>query len=119
MLAGLPRARLEGQLIGRNPLVLGNAAIQSDRSQGQSIRHTRFRHPLSTPLTDALMQAASADTARFVRSNAIAVLRQNPTASPQIPETLKRISQLDADAAIRRQAGEALEALSAVTTIHP
>ena len=65
------------------------------------------------------MQAASADTARFVRSNAIAVLRQNPTASPQIPETLKRISQLDADAAIRRQAGEALEALSAVTTIHP
>jgi hypothetical protein len=98
------------------------AVITSDSDgvvRSDAIFATRFRHPLSAPLTDALMQAASADTARFVRSNAIAVLRQNPTASPQIPETLKRISQLDADAAIRRQAGEALEALSAVATIHP
>ncbi|MGA7342664.1 MAG: HEAT repeat domain-containing protein [Terracidiphilus sp.] len=97
-------------------------AIASDPDgvvRSDAIFATRFRHPLSACLADALMQAASADTARFVRSNAIAVLRQNPTASPQIPETLKRIAQLDADAAIRRQAGEALEALSAVATTHP
>jgi len=91
-----------------------DGAVRSD-----AIFATRFRHPLSAPLADALMQAASTDTTRFVRSNAIAVLRQNPTASPQISETLKRIALLDADAAIRRQAGEALEALSAVATTHP
>lgn len=98
------------------------AAITSDPVgvvRSDAIFATRFRHPLSASLADALMQAAGADTARFVRSNAIAVLRQNPTASPQIPETLKRIAQLDADAAIRRQAGEALEASSAVATTHP
>jgi len=91
-----------------------DGAVRSD-----AIFATRFRHPLSASLAHALMQAASADTARFVRSNAIAVLRQNPTASPQIPETLKRIAQLDADGAIRRQAGEALEASSPMATNHP
>ena len=34
--AGMRRARLEGQHIGRNPLVLDRAAIQSDREHGQS-----------------------------------------------------------------------------------
>jgi hypothetical protein len=48
VLAGLPRARLEGQLIGRNPLVLDNAAIQSDRIQGQSIRQIAKGHRVST-----------------------------------------------------------------------
>ena len=38
--AGMRRARLEGQHIGRNPLILDNAAIQRDRRQGQSIRRT-------------------------------------------------------------------------------
>lgn len=73
---------------------------------------TRFRHPLPASLADALMHAASYDTANYVRSDAIAVLRQNPTASPQIPETLDRIAQFDADAGIRRQAKEALSAFS-------
>jgi DNA invertase Pin-like site-specific DNA recombinase len=36
--AGTRRARLEGQHIGRKPLELDHAAIQHDRSQGQSFR---------------------------------------------------------------------------------
>ena len=36
--AGMRRARLEGQRIGRAPLVLDNLAIQQDRQRGQSIR---------------------------------------------------------------------------------
>jgi HEAT repeat protein len=90
------------------------AVITSDPDgavRADAIFATRFRHPLSAPLADALMQVAGADSARFVRSNAIAVLGQNPTASSQIPETLKRIAQADADAGIRRQAGEALAVL--------
>src|SRR6266704_2986630 len=34
--AGMRRARLEGQHIGRQPLVLDSAAIQEDRQHGQS-----------------------------------------------------------------------------------
>src|SRR5665647_1979551 len=36
--AGMRRARLEGQHIGRTPLVLDTLAIQQDRGHGQSIR---------------------------------------------------------------------------------
>jgi DNA invertase Pin-like site-specific DNA recombinase len=36
--AGMRRARLEGTHIGRNPLVLDNAAIQRDHENGQSLR---------------------------------------------------------------------------------
>jgi DNA invertase Pin-like site-specific DNA recombinase len=46
--AGMRRARLEGQHIGRQPLVLDNAAIQSDRRQGQSIRQIARGHSVST-----------------------------------------------------------------------
>jgi len=42
------RARLEGQHIGRQPLVLDNAAIQYDRRQGQSIRQIAREHSVST-----------------------------------------------------------------------
>jgi DNA invertase Pin-like site-specific DNA recombinase len=35
--AGMRRARLEGRNIGRQPLLLDNAAIQRDRGQGQSL----------------------------------------------------------------------------------
>jgi transposase len=42
------RARLEGQHIGRAPLVLDNAAIQSDRHQGLSIRQIARGHSVST-----------------------------------------------------------------------
>ena len=46
--AGMRRARLEGQRIGRTPLVLDNAAIQQDRQRGQSIRQIARGHSVST-----------------------------------------------------------------------
>src|ERR1035441_972215 len=46
--AGMRRARLEGQHIGRNPLVLDNLSIQRDRCQGQSIREVAKGHRIST-----------------------------------------------------------------------
>ena len=46
--AGMRRARLEGQHIGRNPLVLDNVAIQRDRQHGQSIREIAKGHRVST-----------------------------------------------------------------------
>ena len=46
--AGMRRARLEGQRIGRAPLVLDNLAIQQDRQRGQSIREIARGHCVST-----------------------------------------------------------------------
>jgi DNA invertase Pin-like site-specific DNA recombinase len=46
--AGMRRARLEGQHIGRQPLVLDSAAIQQDRRQGQSLRQIAKGHRIST-----------------------------------------------------------------------
>jgi DNA invertase Pin-like site-specific DNA recombinase len=46
--AGMRRARLEGQHIGRQPLVLDCTAIQQDRRQGQSIRKIARGHGVST-----------------------------------------------------------------------
>ena len=46
--AGMRRARLEGQRIGRTPLILDNAAIQQDRQRGQSIRQIAKGHSVST-----------------------------------------------------------------------
>jgi DNA invertase Pin-like site-specific DNA recombinase len=46
--AGMRRARLEGQHIGRKPLVLDTAAIQQDRQRGQSLRKIAKEHRIST-----------------------------------------------------------------------
>jgi len=46
--AGMRRAKLDGQHIGRNPLVLDNAAIQRDRGQGQSLRQIAKGYRIST-----------------------------------------------------------------------
>ena len=46
--AGMRRARLEGQHIGRQPLVLDSAAIQQDRQRGQSLREIAKGHRVST-----------------------------------------------------------------------
>jgi len=46
--AGMRRARLEGQHIGRQPLQLDHEAIQRDRCQGQSIRQIAKGHRIST-----------------------------------------------------------------------
>jgi DNA invertase Pin-like site-specific DNA recombinase len=68
--AGMRRARLEGQHIGRNPLVLDNAAIQRDRCQGQSIREIAKGHRIST-----------ATVQRVIRK---------PPAQAQVPEALDK-----------------------------
>jgi HEAT repeat protein len=101
--------------------VLANV-ITSDpdpQVRADAIFATRFRHPLPSPLADALLHAASADETRYIRSDAVAMLSQNPTASVRIPETLARIAELDADSGIRRQAREALAALSPAESTHP
>jgi DNA invertase Pin-like site-specific DNA recombinase len=46
--AGMRRARLGGQHIGRQPQALDNAAIQRDRCQGQSLRQIAKGHRIST-----------------------------------------------------------------------
>jgi DNA invertase Pin-like site-specific DNA recombinase len=46
--AGMRRARLDGQRIGRAPLILDSAAIQQDRQRGQSIRQIARGHGVST-----------------------------------------------------------------------
>jgi DNA invertase Pin-like site-specific DNA recombinase len=46
--AGMRRARLDGQRIGRAPLVLDSAAIQQDRQRGLSIRQIAKGHRIST-----------------------------------------------------------------------
>jgi DNA invertase Pin-like site-specific DNA recombinase len=46
--AGMRRARLEGQRIGRAPLILDSLAIQQDRQHGQSIREIARGHSVST-----------------------------------------------------------------------
>jgi DNA invertase Pin-like site-specific DNA recombinase len=54
--AGIRRARLEGQHIGRNPLVLDNLAIQRDRQHGQSIRQIAKGHRVSTATVQRVLR---------------------------------------------------------------
>ena len=54
--AGMRRARLEGQHIGRNPLVLDHAGIQRDRCQGQSLRQIAKGHRISTATVQRVLK---------------------------------------------------------------
>jgi len=54
--AGMRRARLEGQHIGRKPLVLDNVAIQRDREQGQSLRQIAKGHRISTATVQRVLR---------------------------------------------------------------
>jgi DNA invertase Pin-like site-specific DNA recombinase len=54
--AGMRRARLEGQHIGRNPLVLDNLAIQQDRQRGQSLRQIAKGHRVSTATVQRVLR---------------------------------------------------------------
>ena len=53
---GMRRARLEGQHIGRNPLVLDNLAIQQDRQRGQSLRQIAKGHRVSTATVQRVLR---------------------------------------------------------------
>lgn len=46
--AGMRRARLEGRHIGRQPLMLDQAAILSERTSGHSLRQIAKNHRIST-----------------------------------------------------------------------
>ena len=54
--AGMRRARLEGQHIGRNPLVLDNLATQQDRQRGQSLRQIAKGHRVSTATVQRVLR---------------------------------------------------------------
>ena len=54
--AGMRRARLEGQHIGRRPLVLDSAAIQQDRQCGQSLRKIAKGHRISTATVQRVLR---------------------------------------------------------------
>jgi DNA invertase Pin-like site-specific DNA recombinase len=60
--AGMRRARLEGQHIGRQPLVLDNAAIQQDRQRGQSLREIAKGHRISTATVQRVLRKHAATT---------------------------------------------------------
>src|ERR1035437_7825706 len=61
--AGMRRARLEGRHIGRNPLELDHAAIQRDRSQGQSLRQIAKGHRISTATVQRVLRKNPAQAA--------------------------------------------------------
>jgi DNA invertase Pin-like site-specific DNA recombinase len=55
--AGMRRARLEGQRIGRAPLVLDNVAIRQDRQRGLSLRQIAKGHRISTATVQRVLHA--------------------------------------------------------------
>jgi len=56
--AGMRRARLDGQHIGRRPLELDEAAIVRDRAQGLSLRQVARNHQISTATVRKVLQRA-------------------------------------------------------------
>jgi DNA invertase Pin-like site-specific DNA recombinase len=60
--AGMRRARLEGQHIGRNLLQLDHAAIQRDRCQGQSLREIAKGHRISTATVQRVLREHATTT---------------------------------------------------------
>ena len=54
--AGMRRARLEGQQIGRKPLELDRAGIRSDREHGQSFRQIAKGHRISTATVQRVLR---------------------------------------------------------------
>jgi HEAT repeat protein len=98
------------------------SAIEADPDspvRADAIFAARFRRPIPPQIVDALLIAASSDTVDYVRSNAVALLRQNPTASPRIPQILSHIADNDKNPGIRRQASDALAAISATASAKP
>ena len=60
--AGMRRARLEGQRIGRTPLVLDNLAIQQDRQRGQSLRQIAKGHRVSTATIQRVLRGQAVNS---------------------------------------------------------
>ena len=60
--AGMRRARLDGQRIGRAPLVLDSAAIQQDRQRGQSLREIARGHKISTATVQRVLRGQAVNS---------------------------------------------------------
>ena len=60
--AGMRRARLDGQRIGRAPLVLDSAAIQQDRQRGQSLRQIAKGHRVSTATIQRVLRGQAGNS---------------------------------------------------------
>jgi len=57
--AGMRRARLDGQHIGRRPLELDEVAIVRDRAQGLTLRQVARTHQISTATVRKVLQRAA------------------------------------------------------------
>ena len=60
--AGMRRARLDGQRIGRAPLILDSAAIQQDRQRGQSLREIARGHKISTATVQRVLRGQAGNS---------------------------------------------------------
>ena len=60
--AGMRRARLDGQRIGRAPLILDSAAIQQDRQRGQSLRQIAKGHRVSTATIQRVLRGQAVNS---------------------------------------------------------
>ena len=60
-----------------------------------------------------MLRAATSDTADYVRSGAVALLRDHLDASAAVTDTLSHVAHKDPNAAIRSQASQALAAAMA------
>ena len=60
--AGMRRARLDGQRIGRAPLILDSAAIQQDRQCGQSLREIARGHKISTATVQRVLRGQAVNS---------------------------------------------------------
>ena len=63
--AGMRRARLEGQRIGRAPVQVDHAAIKSDRSKGQSLRTIAKSHRVSAATVWRVLNEPDARTPQY------------------------------------------------------
>ncbi len=64
--AGMRRARLDGQHIGRQPLELGEAAIVRDRAQGLTLRQVARTHLISTATVRKVLNRADSPRVKRV-----------------------------------------------------
>jgi DNA invertase Pin-like site-specific DNA recombinase len=60
--AGMRRARLDGQRIGRAPLVLDSTAIHQDRQRGQSLRQIAKGHRVSTATIQRVLRGQAVNS---------------------------------------------------------
>jgi DNA invertase Pin-like site-specific DNA recombinase len=64
--AGMRRAKLEGRLIGRQPLDLDREAIRRDRRLGQSLGHIAKEHGISRATVHRVVHDAAPDPKKQV-----------------------------------------------------